>query len=120
MVFYTNRFIPKWAAGCTRGPFVFIRPQYADDAGLLVHEKVHVKQWLRTLGLHGFLYFIYKKYRLKSEVEAYSAQAACYQDDRKPIFAELIASNYDIDITPDSALKLLNRIMPISTPTKDL
>lgn len=35
------------------------------------HELAHVKQWYITLGLHGILYRISKRYRLWSEVQAY-------------------------------------------------
>lgn len=107
MVFYTDWFIPAWAAGCARGPFVFIRPQYKDDAGLLAHEKVHVKQWLRTLGLHGLLYWLLDKYKLASEVEAYKVQATHYPDDRRPLFARFIAMHYGLGITQQTALALL-------------
>lgn len=104
MIFYTNWFIPAWAA---RGPFIFIRPAYKDDAGLLAHEKVHVKQWLRTLGLHGLLYLMSDKYKLAAEVEAYKAQATSYPDDRRPQLAAHLAAHYDLDITQHEALERL-------------
>lgn len=109
VIFYTDRFIPVWAAGCARGPFIFIRPRYKDDAGLLAHERVHVKQWLRTFGLHGLLYLLSDKYKLGAEVQAYKAQAACYPDDRRPAFAKFISENYGLAITPAAALELLTK-----------
>lgn len=51
MIIYTNYFIPPQHHACTRGPIIFIRPEYRNDKGLLTHEKVHRRQWLRTLGL---------------------------------------------------------------------
>lgn len=107
MVFYTNWSIPKRFAGVTRGPFIFIRPQYKDDAGLLAHEKVHVWQWLRTLGLHGLLYALSDRYKLASEVEAYKVQATHYPDDRRALFAGFIATHYGLRITQQAALALL-------------
>jgi hypothetical protein len=107
MVFYTDRFIPSDAAGCARGPIVFIRPQYKDDKGLLAHENNHVKQWLRTFGLHSWLYILSKSYRLASEVECYRIQASFYEDDRRPLFARYIARSYGLDISEQEALKLL-------------
>lgn len=106
-VFYTNRFVPTGSAGCARGPLIFIRPEYKGDAGLLAHERVHVWQWLRTLGLHSFLYLLSDSYKLACEVEAYKAQAACYADDRTPMFAIYIADDYGLNITAAEALKLL-------------
>jgi hypothetical protein len=41
---YTNNFIAKNFAGCTRGPFIFIRPEHKGDKGMLAREKVHVRQ----------------------------------------------------------------------------
>lgn len=108
MIFYTNRFIPERFAACTRGPFIFIRPEYRDDIGLLEHEKTHVKQWYRTLGLHSFLYLFSKNYRLKSEVEAYRQQSKFTEDPHKFIkFAELLSMNYNLPITQPDAYYLL-------------
>ena len=106
MIFYTNRFIPERAAGCARGPFIFIRPEYKNDIGLIEHEKVHVEQWYRTFGFHSLLYLISKKYRLKSEVEAYKKQLE-YSPREADLYALFISTNYNINITKDEAKKLL-------------
>ena len=107
LTYYTDRFIPDTAAGCARGPLIFIRPKYKSDRGLLEHEKVHRWQWIRTLALHSLLYFFIPEYRLASEVEAYKEQAQWYADDRLPKFAGYIARNYKLKITEEDALKLL-------------
>lgn len=107
MIFYTNRFIPQRHQACTRGFLIFIRPEYRNDKGLLEHEKVHRRQWLRTLGLHSLLYLFVEDYRLHAEVEAFREQARHYPEDRMPRFAQLLASNYLIDITEDEALDAL-------------
>lgn len=109
MVFYTARFVQPGFAATTRGPLIFIRPEYRQDIGLLEHERVHVRQWLRTLGTHGIWYALSKAYRLRSEAEAYREQARHYPDDRRPLFAEFIAYNYDLDITPEAALARLRQ-----------
>jgi hypothetical protein len=103
MIFYTNNFIPKNFAGYTRGPFIFIRPSHRADAGLLAHEKVHVRQWLRTLTLHPLIYALSDGYKLKCEVEAYREQSRYYSDDRTLLFAEYLANNYGFNITVDQA-----------------
>lgn len=105
-VFYTNRFVPERAAGCARGPFIFIRPEYKSDIGLLEHEKIHVRQWCRTIGLHSFLYLFSKQYRLKSEVEAYREQLK-YSPREADLYALFISTNYNINIDKDAAKKLL-------------
>lgn len=108
MIIYTNYFIPPQHHACTRGPIIFIRPEYKDDAGLLAHEKVHVRQWWRTLGLHSFLYLFSKEYKLRAEVEAYKAQAEYVQGhDPMPTYAHFIATKYNLNTTEEEALALL-------------
>ena len=106
-VIYTNRFIPAIYAGRTIGPIIFIRPEYKSDTGLLEHEKVHVRQFWRTLGLFGIPYLLSKKYRLKYELEAYKEQLKYYTTDKKQLFAQHLATKYDLNITQEEALKLL-------------
>lgn len=107
LIFYTNFAVPNTASGCARGPFFFIRPEYKDDIGLLEHEKIHVGQWYRTLGLRSFLYLFSKKYRLESEVEAYRKQLEHSPNDIDR-FSEFIANDYDLDISTEDAKKLLS------------
>ena len=110
-VFFSDLFMPKRFAGYTVGPLIFIRPSHRDDVGLLAHERVHVRQWLRSLGLlHSLRYLLSDSYKLACEVEAYQAQAACYPDDRLPLFAGYIAKDYSLSITQADALKLLRKI----------
>lgn len=90
-----------------KGPFIFIRPKYKDDLGILAHEKVHRWQWLRTLSLHSFLYLFVPEYKLAAEVEEYREQARWYDDDRMKKFAGFISRNYGLKVTEESALELL-------------
>jgi hypothetical protein len=105
-VFYTNFFIPKRFAAHTRGPFVFIRPQYQNDLGLLHHELTHVQQWYRNPAF-GLCYLFSKKFRLVAEVEAYQEQLKYYQDDQSELFADFIANKYNLDISAEHARQLL-------------
>lgn len=107
MIFYTNRFIPDQHLAVARGPLIFVRPECRGDKGLLAHEKVHRRQWWRTLGVHSLLYLFVPEYRLAAEVEAFREQARHYLDDRMPTFARLLATNYGLKITVDSALAAL-------------
>lgn len=106
-VFYTDRVVPDNAAGCAFGPFIFIRPAYKNDAGLLAHEQVHVAQFFRTFGLLIPLYWLSDSYRLAAEVEAYREQAKHYTVDKTWVFAEFIASRYSLDISKEAAHQLL-------------
>lgn len=110
---YTNCLIPERFAALTFGPFVFIRPQYRDDRGLLEHELVHVAQFWRTLGLNGLGYLFSKSYRLHCELEAYREQLRWYANDRAPVFAWFLADKYRLGISYDEALRLLTE-RPIS------
>ncbi len=46
--------MPPGAAAITIPGLICVRRQYADDATLMRHELVHVRQW-RELGFVGFL-----------------------------------------------------------------
>lgn len=106
MIFYTDRFVPDGHAGCARGPFIFIRPQHKGDAGLLAHEKVHVRQWWRTLGLHSLRYLFSRRYRLKAEVEAYREQLK-HSPGNEAVYAVLITARYGLNITITEAYTAL-------------
>lgn len=107
LTFYTNKFIPSGSAGCARGPVIFIRPEYREDAGLLAHEEVHRWQWVFTLGLHSFFYLLWDQYRLAVEVIAYRRQIAV-----GPLTAEkaakFLAQKYGLKITESEAAKELS------------
>lgn len=107
LTFYTDKFIPDFAAACARGPVIFIRPKYKEDKGLLEHEKTHRMQWILTLGLHSLFYLFSNTYKLWSEVEAYKKQLQYYSDDRADLFAGFIATKYNLNISKENALKLL-------------
>lgn len=108
-LFITNDNIPEGSAGCAKAWFIYIRPEYKDDIGLLEHEKVHTKQFWRTLGFHSLLYLCFKSYKLRAEVEAYKTQLN-YAEDKEASrqkFAAFISTKYGLDISEAEALKLL-------------
>ena len=100
-IFYTDRLIPAKFAGMTVGPFVFIRPNYKDDVGLLNHELTHVKQFWNN-PLMVLLYQFSKTYRLRYEAEAYKTQLE-YAPGRLDLFAGYLVSKYNLQITLDQA-----------------
>lgn len=66
--------MPPGAAAITIGPLISIRRRFADDALLVRHELVHVRQW-RALGFGGFLLRYVSAY-LKWRVRGYGHWAA--------------------------------------------
>ena len=106
IVVYTDRLIPARFAGYTIGPVILIRPSHRWDRGLLEHERVHVAQFWRTLGLCGIGYLLSRQYRLRCEVEAYREQLRW---DSSPVlasrlFARFLAQKYDLGISEEQAL----------------
>jgi hypothetical protein len=110
LVFYTNRFIPEKFAGYTRGPVILIRPGYRNDAGLLAHELVHVRQWYKNPAF-GWFYRFSKRFRLNAEVEAYREQLK-HSDNvsrDRDLFAQFIVEKYSLDISFAQARWLLEK-----------
>lgn len=135
IVIYTNKLVPEGFSGVARGCVVCIRPEYREDTGLLAHERTHVSQWYRltflvlmlalitgllgfgywpliaalSISAHALLYRFVSQYRLWCELQAYRVQARHYLDDRRPLFAELIATRYELAVSEEMALDLLRR-----------
>ncbi len=136
LLFFTDR-VPDGFAGVTNGPVIQIRPTHRDDVGLLMHELEHVRQFwlfglfgvgvalalfwaalpplqaaaaaLAGMALHPVLYRLVPRYRLWAEVQAYVQQLA--QPGRLTIelAAEFIATQYRLDVSYASALRLLRK-----------
>jgi len=132
LTFYVKSLSPN-TGGEARGPIIRILEKYRGDVGIHRHEIVHVGQWavLSLLGLpiayilhqigrmdlmgvafapmalHGALYSFVPAYKLWAEVQCYREQAKHYADDRLPLFAEFIATHYNLDTTAEQALALL-------------
>lgn len=93
--------LPLSMAGCAIGPLVLIRTKRWDDASLLAHELVHVRQWYRTFGLFPLLYLLSDRYRLRVEIEAYRVQLALKPAGEREAFLDsaawTLARRYYID-----------------------
>ncbi|WP_201353812.1 hypothetical protein [Hydrogenimonas urashimensis] len=88
---------------------IVIRPKYRGDIGLHEHELVHCRQYRRNF-LHGLLWAISKKYRLKCEIEAYKEQLknyGCMTIDCAKWVARALYEKYDFDITYNEALQIV-------------
>ncbi len=102
VVTYTDRLPAFVKGGITLWRFIFIRPKYRGDEGLLRHELTHVRQGWRML-LYPF-----PKYRLRLEVEAYREQMKWYRTNTVvEIFAHYLVNDYGLKITLDEARRLL-------------
>lgn len=102
MVIYTNHLIPRDQDAMTLGWIILIRPRCKDDAGLLAHEQVHVRQWKESFGLFWPRYLLSKKWRLRYEIEAYREQLRHSPGDLD-LFAGYLSQNYRLGISRDVA-----------------
>jgi hypothetical protein len=111
MIFFTDALVPDGFEGYAFGPLAFIRPRRRDDAGLIAHEETHVEQFWRLPIIHSIRYRWDADYRLACELEAYRVQLthslADWRQADAALFAEFIATKYDLEITAEAALALL-------------
>ena len=114
MIFYQKWGVSPGAKATTRGPFIFVDPEFKDDPGLIQHEQVHVDQFFRTCGLHVFLYRFSNAYRFKSEAEAYRVQLTCYPayeyPQRLDDYAEYLVAHYGLGITKEQAINAIKGV----------
>lgn len=66
-----------------------------DSQNIPVHELMHTKQVIATLGLHCLLYYASKRYRYWAELMAYRASIKHGLDPA--LAAELMATCYNFD-----------------------
>lgn len=100
MIITTNRIRQPYDA-FTVWPFIFIRPGYRANVGLIAHEMVHYRSqaWLTPLWL--LWYLVSKDFRWCQEVKGYKAQIAAggiHLDD-----AVRLLCTYDTGHTPEQA-----------------
>ena len=130
--------------GRSFGVLIQIDKKYKEDKGLLAHERVHVKQFLRLwlsvipiglvllylgydygilpiiagFGLHGLLYKFRKLYRYKAEIEAFGYSIA-YGNRTESNVKSSLKTYYKI---PDSVMKDFDKDIQksIANAKKDL
>jgi len=79
---------------------ITIDTRYATDDGLLVHEKTHFNQWLKSPILHPIKYELSNVYRYHAELEAYRNQLNLTFENRAgtaELFASFILNRYNLD-----------------------
>lgn len=136
MKYYVIKFtekLPSGFGGTTQGPIIKILLKYKDDAGLLKHEKMHVRQWYAVLGiglllctllmllvslslwpllglapsLHPLLYKFVRPYRRWCEVQAYRKQIAIGGYASNEFAVTALVEKYDLNLSPNKAKALL-------------
>lgn len=112
-----------------------VNPKHVDDAGLIAHELTHVKQWyacmlpalsmclvawfmgyeqfgfygsLASIFIKGLLYTFVPQARQLFEVQAYRKQIEVEGDQHIEEYAELLATDYGLNLSVDSARKYLS------------
>ena len=119
--------------GTAQGPLIKILSKYKEDAGLIEHEKTHVRQWYAVLGLglllgtlltllvepslwplyglapvsHQLLYTFVRPYRRWCEVKAYRKQLAVGGYTSATFAVTALVEKYDLDLSVDEARALL-------------
>ena len=136
MQFYFVQYTDKLAngfGGTAQGPVIKILSKYKDDAGLLEHEKTHVRQWYAVLALglllctlltlivlpslwplyglalfsHQLLYRFVRPYRCWSEVKAYRKQITIGGYANNEFAVNALVARYDLNLSADEAKALL-------------
>jgi len=114
VVTYSNK-VKEGSAGQATAFFVKIRPSHKGDKGLLVHELTHVRQFYRLFVVHSLLYKLSKRYRYKSELEAYVNQIKTYKEEGQEVdilyFADRLSKMYDLPYSKEEIYdKLVSEI----------
>jgi hypothetical protein len=73
----TTKLTPKSFDAVTCWPFIFMRPECADDKSLVLHEMVHYNEQRAAWVVPWLLRYAFsKQFRFDAEVRGYKAQVA--------------------------------------------
>ena len=129
---YTEK-LANGFGGTAQGPVIKILSKYKDDAGLLEHEKTHVRQWYAVLAiglllctlltlvvspalwplyglapfLHPLLYKFLRPYRRWCEVRAYRKQITVGGYIGNEFAVTALVEKYNLRLGADEARTLL-------------
>ena len=136
MQYYVIKYVntlPNGFGGTAQGPVIRLQSKYKDDAGLIEHEKTHVRQWyaVTAIGilifsmltlfvspdlwpafglapcLHPLLYRLVRPYRRWSEVQAYRKQIATGGYNSHDFAETALVEKYGLRLSVDEARTLL-------------
>jgi hypothetical protein len=105
LVIETDWFIPQRFDAYTYFAVVLVRPGQGE--ALIEHELTHARQFWRYWGTNGLRYRFSKKWRLRFELEAYRVQLALMGPAAAPAIAGSLSTKYNLGISIDEALQLL-------------
>jgi len=104
---------PKAGDAMARGFFIQVARMQWHNHAIVQHELVHVRQFWRSLMLHGLLYNMWGWYRLHAEAEAYAEQLRWIPraefDQALSEFAGFLATMYRLN-TNKAYTELLIRV----------
>lgn len=132
MKYYLIKYTEKLAngfVGTAQGPLIKLLSKYKDDAGLIEHEKTHVRQWYFWLViglllctaltllvspffwplfglapvLHQLLYKFVRPYRRWCEVQAYRKQIATGGYSSNDFAVTMLVEKYDLGLSVGEA-----------------
>lgn len=105
MILKTN-LVPSRFDAITCYPFILVRPQFAGDKALLVHEMVHYQEQKKVFVIPWLLrYWLSQKFRLAAEVRGYKAQIQAGGTTREKAASMLTC--YGLGVTYEEAWRLL-------------
>ena len=125
--------LPNGFGGTAQGPLIKLLSKYQNDAGLIEHEKTHVRQWYAAMAiglllctlltllvsaslwplyglaplLHQLLYKFARPYRLWSEVKAYRKQIDFGGYASNEFAVNALAEKYNLKLSVDDVIELL-------------
>ena len=136
MNYYLIKYVETLAGGfggTAQCPLIKLLSKYQNDAGLIEHEKTHVRQWYAAMSiglllctlltllvsasfwplyglapfLHQLLYKLVRPYRRWCEAQAYRKQIAIGGYDNSDFAVAALIEKYDLNLSADEAKALL-------------
>ena len=97
--------IPRPYDGVTVWPFIFVRPEKADNQSLINHEMIHYREqaWITPWWL--LKYFFSRDFKLNAEARAYAVQVKSGSMSKEEAARWL--TTYDSSLDQTTALGLL-------------
>ena len=97
--------------GQARGPVILIRHDARHDKRLWMHEYEHVRQWYITIGTHGLLYLLIRRYRVWAEARGYAAQCRPDRSDLDALATWMAHPVYRLGMTANECRAQIERYL---------
>lgn len=106
---YTTDGLKPTEGGHVSGLTIKINPLFKDDTSLFYHELEHIKQTYKTLFLHSILYSISKKYKLRSQCQAFANGQLKYNTMTFDYVVDRLFNDYNLGFSRDYIASTLRR-----------